>query len=344
MKAVAVTAVREVGLIELDRPEPGPGEVLVRLRACALCTWEQRVYSGINQVPFPAVGGHEAAGEIAALGARVDPAEFPLGARVGVRVIGCCYRCRYCRRGQHNLCVRSRNLRLNGPQAFGLGGLAEYLTIEAAAIWRFPDDIPFEQIALNEPLACVINSVDKGAPRLGDDVVVIGGGFMGVLHVLVSKLTGARVILSEPDASRRDFARSLGCDIAIDPSAGDVREQLAAVTGGGMADVVYNTTAVPALTTEAIGLLAPLGRCVVFSSQHPDAPVTVSPNALHNSEVVVTGAVNPSISSFDRAASLIGKRLLDLAPLISAIHEKDHAQEAFEAARRPDTYRVLIRL
>ena len=344
MNAAAVTGKNEVRVIGMEKPIPQKNEVLIRIRICALCTWEQRVYAGENKTPYPTVGGHEIAGEIAALGEGVDEREYPIGARVSARVIGCCHKCYYCRRGQENLCVKTGGLRLNGPDVYGLGGLAEYIALDSSAVWLYPDRTPFEQIALTEPVACVVNSLDKGAPRLGDDVVVIGGGVMGMLHLLCSRLAGARVILSEPDAARRAFAQSLGCRDVIDPAGVDAVEAVLKLTEGRGAEVVYDTTALPAIAAQAVRMTGKLGRCVIYSSQHPDAPISISPNWLHSAEPVLTGAVSPSISSFDRAVNLIRKGLVDVTPLISGVYELENAEEAFRAAVRSDTYRILIRM
>ena len=342
MKAVAVTGIHDVRLIDIEKPLPRQNEVQVRIRACALCTWEQRIFSGETKTPYPIVGGHEVAGEISAIGEGVDPAAYPIGARVGIRVVKCCHSCYYCRRGKENLCVELNTFRMNGPDVFGMGGLAEYISVDRSAVWMYPDDTPYETISLTEPLACVVNSVGKGHPQFGDDVVVIGGGVMGMLHILCSKLMGTRVILSEPDPIRRGFAKRLGCDIVLDPSNMDAAGAVLDLTEGRGAEVVYNTTAISSVAAQAIKMTGRLGRCVMYSSQHPDSPVGVSPNWLHSSEAVLTGAVSPSIASFDRAVNLLSKGLINVQPLISAVLPFEHAFEAFTEAAKPDTFRIIV--
>ncbi len=342
MKAVAVTGIHDVRLIDIKKPLPRRNEVLVRIRACALCTWEQRIFSGETNTPYPMVGGHEVAGEISAIGEDVDPAAYPIGARVGVRVVKCCQSCYYCRRGSENLCVELNTFRMNGPDVYGMGGLAEYISVDRSAVWAYPDGIPFETISLTEPLACVVNSMEKGHPQLGDDVVIIGGGVMGMLHILCSKLMGTRVILSEPDPARREFAKRLGCDIVLDPSGTDAVGAVLDLTQGRGAEVVYNTTAIPSVAAQAIKMTGRFGRCVMYSSQHPDSPVGVSPNWLHSSEAVLTGAVSPSIVSFDRAVNLLSKGLIDVWPLVCAVFPFEQAYEAFIEATKPDTFRIIV--
>ncbi len=344
MQAVAVTGNREAKLIRMERPEPKPNEIQIRIHACTLCTWEQRVFIREKNTPLPLVGGHEIAGEISALGADIDEHIYPIGARVTGRVQKACNSCYYCRRGEPTQCVELNTFRLNGPEVYGMGGLAEYICLDRAAVWLYRSDVPFEQMTLTEPLACVLNSIRRGEPRIGDDAVVIGGGVMGQLHLICLEKMGVRTILSEPDAARRAFAKARGCQITLDPSHEDVVDRVLRLTDGRGAETVFNTTAISKVAEDAIRMTGKLGRCVIYSSQHPDHPVPVSPNWLHSSEAVLTGAVNPSIVAFEQAVNLIGKGILSLGDLVSAVYPKEQATEAFEEALKPNTYRVVIRL
>ena len=207
-----------------------------------------------------------------------------------------------------------------------------------------PQDLEDKKAAFAEPLACVLNSIEKGKIELGDDVVVIGGGIMGMLHVMSAKLSGARVILSEPDETRRKIAEELGCDITFNPIENDPVAFVRSLTDGRGAEAVFNTTPISAVAKQAVAMTAPMGRCVMYSSQHPDKPFEISPNWLHNTETIVTGAVSPSVRSFNRSVNMLSKRIIDPERLVSGIYDKEEAQEAFEASVRPDTYRIIITL
>lgn len=344
MKAVAITAEREVSIISMERPEPKDNEIQIRIRNCALCTWEQRVFIGEKKMPLPLVGGHEISGEINAIGKGVDPKKYPLGAHVAARVVKSCNSCYYCRRGEPTQCVELKTFWLNGPDVYGMGGLAEYICLDRSAVWCFRNEIPFEQIALTEPLACVLHSIRRASPKIGDDAVVIGGGVMGQLHVLCLQKMGVRTILSEPIAARREFALAHGCNIVIDPSSEDAVARVLELTDGRGAESVFNTTAVYSVAEDAIRMTGNLGSCVIYSSQHPDHPIEVSPNWIHNSESILTGAVNPSVVSFDQAVSVLSKGLVDIRDLISAIYPIEESENAFMEALKPETYRVLISL
>ena len=225
----------------------------------------------------------------------------------------------------------------------GYGGFAEFVVAKAEDLFVYPDSTSFEKMAFTEPLACVVNSITRTNIQFGDDVAVIGGGTMGMLHVMLAKLKGARVILSEPLKERRDRAQKLGCDDVIDPMAEDAAEKVKKLTGGRGAQVVFNTTAIPAIAAQAVEMTSPGGMSVMFSSMHPNDPVPVDMGAVHSYQKTVTGAVSPTITSFHQAVQLIGKGLIDPTVLTEQIFDYRDFGKAIEAAMKPDTYKVILR-
>ncbi len=342
MKVLAITGAKTPELVEVDRPVPNDDQVLVKIDGTAICTWEQRVYmTGKYKMPF--LGGHEVVGHVVEMGRKVRTKEFKVGDRVAVSVINTCGTCYYCRRGEENLCVDSyanlsEDLGMNGP-----GGFAEYKVVPPSKVWKLNDDIPWEYGTFSEPLGCVCNSIKKADIGLGDDVVVIGGGIMGMLHMMVAKLRGARVIMSEIDEKRRNLALELGCDIAFSPKEKDAVAYVKELTGGRGADAVFDTTVLPSVAAQAIDMAGKMGRVVMYSSVSPADPIDLDANALHGSEKVITGSVSPSIQSFDTAVRLINKGLINPAKLLYGVYSKEEAVEAFEASIRPDTYRIIIK-
>src|SRR5437870_2788646 len=228
MQAGVLVGTRELELRTFQVPRPGPGQTLVRVHATALCTWEQRTYLGIQDIKTPFVGGHETAGIVAAVGERVHLSR--VGDRVTLGPVDC-GECQYCRRGHPARCEqRLGGISLDG--AWGPWGLAEYKLVPARALFGVPPELSFEEAALAEPVSCVVHGVRALQPELGDDVVVIGAGPMGMLNLLVLKARGARVIVCELDPARREKARSLGADVVLDPSAGDIVLEIQALTAG----------------------------------------------------------------------------------------------------------------
>ena len=166
---------------------------------------------------------------------------------------------------------------------------------------------------------------------------------MGILHVIIAKLYGARVILSEPDPARLEMAKRYGCDVVINPKKVDAVEEVMRLTDGEGANAVFNTTSVTALSAQGIKMLALMGTFVQYSSMHPDEPVELSMNSIHNAEIVITGSKSPSVKAFEASTRILSKMLIDLTPLLTESYPMEDATKAFERACSMDTYRVMVK-
>lgn len=343
MKVAAITDKGKIEILEIKKPKPNKEEILVKIKANAICTWEQRSFTREVNTPLPFVGGHEMSGYIEELGEGVDEKEYPIGQRVSIRGLYACGRCYYCRQGKENLCINMyKSSEDSRKEIWGPGGLGEYVVASIKDIYLLPDDLPFEYGAFTEPLACVVNSVEQANVELANDVVIIGAGIMGLLHVMVCKLRGARIIVSEIDKNRRKLAEELGADIIIDPNNDNLEEKVKEVTNGRGADIVFNTTPIAEVAEDAIKVAGPLGRIVMYSSIHPDKPIEVSPNFIHETQIVITGAVSPTIKSFQTSADLLSKGLIIPEKLITNKYPLEETQAAFEEAIKPESYRILV--
>lgn len=342
IRAAAVNGEKSIEILNLETPDLRGNEVLVKVRSVALCTLEQRVFRRDMKIPVPFLGGHEVSGDIAQLGPSVNTKMWSVGQRVAVRLLYSCGECYNCRTGHTNMCTQAQRKPVREGMIPGPGGLCDYIVVSAKDLFPIPDNISYEEASLTEPLACCVHSVEIANIEFGDDVVVIGGGIMGINHVMLAKRKGARVIISEVDEERRKLALSLGADIAINPMDGNVVEMVKNLTGGRGADVVFNTTAIPAVVPQAIDMTGPYGRMVQYSSMHPDAPVEVSPQMLHSTQKVITGSISPTERDFFKANRLISSGIIDMKSLIAASYPFNEAQKAFEKAIVPGTYRVII--
>lgn len=304
-----------------------------------------RDFNGDCNYSFPRIGGHEYCGIIEAMGSEVNKNRFHIGQKVVHYIIDDCKECYYCKRGEENICEglpMTKNFQ-NPDGISGYGGFAEYVIGKAHDIFIYPESTSFEKMAFTEPLACVVNSINRVNIEFGDDVLVIGGGTMGMLHIMLCKLKGARIILSEPLAERREKALKLGCDAVIDPMTENALEKVKEMTGGRGANVVFNTTAIPSIAKEAVEMVSPGGSVVMFSSIHPNNPVEVNMGVVHSYQKTITGAVSPSIKAFQQAVLLIGKRIIDPSILTEQIFDYTEFKEAMEVAMRPDTYKVILK-
>ncbi len=333
----AISAPHHVELMSVAVPAPGPGEVLVRIRGTAICTYEQRTFSGQQTNTFPWLGGHEIAGEIAAIGPAV-PDGLAVGDRVAVGSAGCgC--CHWCLTGQDRACLRHYTYATYGA-ASGLAGFAEYKMHPADGVYAV-GDAPFELAALAEPLSCAVHAVRMLSIDLAEDVVVIGAGVMGLLNVLALKQRGARVIVSELDEARLDVARRLGADELVDAGADPV-ERVRELTEGRGASAVIAAVGGATVNTQALAMLAERGRLLLFAGAHPEAPLELHPNTMHNHEQLVMGAVSGDKRDFYVASRLIRYGQVDLRPLVQGTYPLTKLADALDAALLPGAYRIVV--
>lgn len=344
MKACVIEKPLVYSIRDLPVPEPGPDEVLLRVTIAGICTNDVRDYKG-SKYTYPRIGGHEYAGIVEKLGENVPTEYFHKGQKVVNYIIEECGICYNCKHNAENLCdaAESGKVFYNENGISGYMGYAEYVCVKARHLYEYEDRVSNEEIAFTEPLACVLNSINKTNIKMGDDIVIIGGGVMGLLHVMCAKKQGAYVIVSETDAKRREFALSLGADAVIDPFASDPVEQVKKLTHGRGAQVVYNTTAIPSVAVQTIEMAAKSGIVNMFSSLHPNDPILVDAGRLHSQEIKVTGTVSPTECSFAQAVDCIQKGIIDVKPLIDQVFDYHDVTKAMEYAARPDTYKVMLK-
>jgi L-iditol 2-dehydrogenase len=337
-----ITAPRQVVFEEVPLPTPGPGQILVRVAAAALCTWEQRVYAGIDSWSYPLVGGHESSGEVVAVGSAVAQ---PLSAGDQVAIAGLrrCGECWACRRGYDNICDNQHAAIREPGKPWGPGGFAEYVLVDGYQLYRYPRKVHAFQAALAEPLACVLHDVKRFTPRRGDTAVIVGAGIMGLLHLAVLRSTGAVILVSEPDPVRRAKALEMGAHAVIDPSSEDYVETVKQLTGGRGASATYLAIGAPSAIEQAVQAAAKRGVVSVYASVHPrGSQIQVDPNLFHHKEIVLSGSLAQDHEDFLDAVWSISQQTIDLQPLISAAFPLLELEAAFAAAAQPDTYRVFV--
>ncbi len=336
----------EMALRDVPVPVPGPGEVLLRVGACAVCGTDLRILSGgkTRGVVPPRVLGHEIAATVVAHG---DGAEAITGVPVGTRVTLppgiTCGACRFCVIGLENHCTRR--------EAFGYkydGGFAEYMLVPAHAarrriLFRVPDTLPDAEASLAEPLACVVNGQRKSQVTVGDVVLVAGAGPIGLMHVQMSRLAGARVVIvSEPSAARREQALSMGATEAIDPTAHDVGDAIRARSGGYGADVAIAAIGVPGLVMDLLRWVRPCGRVNLFAGYAGAGEATISANLIHYGELIVTGTSACTSEDFRVALGLLSEGRIDASALVSHRFPLAAVHEAFDVTRRGAGLRVVV--
>ncbi|KQT57727.1 MULTISPECIES: alcohol dehydrogenase catalytic domain-containing protein [unclassified Aureimonas] len=342
MKAALLRAPNDVLFDDVADPVPERGDLVLRVRAATICGTDIRIVSGRKTmgVRYPSVLGHEFSGEIVDNG---GSARFKVGDAVCVDPAIACGHCDYCRRGAENLCA---NLTAIGYELDG--AFAEYVRIPSRAletgnVFPMPADISFEEAALAEPLACVLNGQDRVGVERGDVVAILGSGPIGLLHVKVARLSGAsRIIVSEPNVDRRAAALAAGADIVVDPTSEDLKEIVRGMSGGIGADVVIVAIGVPSLANDALSLVRLRGRVSLFAGFSKGEMAALDVNAIHYNELIVTGSFGLTRLQFEKSLNLIASGQLDTKPFLTHRFALTAIGEALATAARGDAIKVAI--
>jgi len=341
MRVGVMAGVHDISVQELPTPVPGPGQVLVRIRATAICTWEQRSFSGAQGNKFPFVGGHEMAGQVAAIGPDTQT-DLEVGERVAIGSASC-GKCHWCMTGQDRACKQHYGVVSKYGEAWGPGGFAQYKVQVADGVYR-TGDAPFETAALSEPLSCALHASRLLGLRVGQDVVVIGAGVMGLMNIVAARQHGCRVIVSEVDPDRLAMARRMGATELIDATKVDPVERVKELTEGRGAEAVIAAIGHDKANGQGLAMLSDRGRFVLFAAAHPEPTFTIAPNEAHNRETGVFGVISGEKQDFYAAARLIRYGLVDLSPLIDIRYPLEEIGAALEHAIKPGTYRVIVEL
>ena len=333
MKAVCLEAISKLLTRDIEKPVPGPEDLLVRIEASGICGTDRHLFHGEFPCKPPVTLGHEFSGIIEAMGSSTS------GFAIGDRVTGdpniACGRCAWCHAGRVNLC---RNL-----QAIGIhrdGGLADYVIVPQKQAFLLPASLDPAYGALCEPLACCIHGVDVAQIQQGSTVLVLGGGVIGLLTVQLAKLAGANVILATRQKSKRDLALRLGASAVIDPTATDIQAEMQSLTNGGV-DVVMECAGVPETVEQAPRLARPGGAVVIVGVVSQGLKVSYEPFDLLFREVAIkTSFLNPF--THRRAADLIAAGTIQIEPLISRRISLDEVPQVIANQPGPGEVKVLM--
>ncbi len=341
-KRSVFTGPGQIRIDEVPIPEPGPKEALIKVKSCAICTWEQRMYTGEEKF-YPLSGGHEVSGELVSVGKFVHT-DAKIGDPVIAATLTRCGYCESCRKGLDSNCDNSFKPQWN-TDVPGPSGLSEYVLVQDYMIYKGSRNVSFDEMALTEPLSCVVRSVNKAQVRFSENVVIVGAGIMGLLHLKVNKMRGARVIVSEPNPERAAFALKMGADAVIDPTKKPFADAVKELTDGRGADAIFCAVSIAGAVESAMDAAAKGGRVMVYASIHPrGTKISVDPNLFHGKEVTLTGTVSQSRQDVLEASRLISLGLVDMKPFVSKVYPFGQLEDAIKAALRPDTYRVLVNM
>jgi L-iditol 2-dehydrogenase len=339
MKAAIVHGPGDIRITEIPTPQPGPQEILVKVRACGVCATDVKILGG-SGLPkeLPTILGHEVAGTIAALGEGVSGLD--VDERVAVYPIAACGECFFCERGRHSLCLEPYGL-AHGAD----GGFAESLVVPKQIVRLggvVPiDDMPYESAVMIEPVSCCLSAADQCGTGSGDNVLIIGCGPLGLIHTIVSKALGARVLAVDLNEKRLRKAAEVGADVILNPREVDLPAEVQRVTGVG-ADIVITAVGITKVVEESLSLVRNGGVLNVFGGTPRNETITIDPRWLHYGEIILTGTFAASLSHFMRAHQFVQEHMSLLGSIISRRCRLEDIHEAVNSIRNGRALKAVI--
>ena len=346
MKAAVI---KGPGVLEVqDIPEPvcETDEIKVKIAYAGICGSDPKILAGTVGAAFPAgaiggplavtpmrpgvkILGHEASGTIVQIGKDVK-GDFKIGQHVAMNFRKTCGGCYYCQNKMEHFCLRVTPF---------VGVMAEYGSFKESLVYKLPEDLPLDEGALLEPLSIAVHAVDIAKIKVGDSVIITGGGPIGLLILQTALKAGAsKVLLSEPINEKRQLAKRFGADVTVDPLHEDLLAISNKFTDGRGFNVGIEATGIPDLARQLILLSERCGN-IVWAGVYPgDIDLGVPIFYMYAKELSIH-SVKLAPYSFPRALQILPK--LDLKPLIT-VFPLDEAIKAFEAHKKGKEIKILL--
>ena len=349
MKVAKLYHFNDIRIEEMPVPEIGPGDALVKTKACGICSGD--VMPWYIEKKAPLVLGHEPVGEIIELGRDVlrppnselrTPNFFKVGDRVFVHHHAPCMGCRYCDKGDYVQCETWRNTRIIP------GGISEYILVPGTNLRNdtllLNKEITYEDGTLIEPAACVVKSFKRAAVRKGDTVLVIGLGVMGQMHVLLAREFGAgKVIGADMVQFRLNKALEFGADHVIDVSQEDLFESVKVLTEGFMADIVVVGPNSAEAMRQGTEVVSKGGKVVLFTPAKPGERLCVDPNSLYFRDITLVTSYSCGPEDTSEALRLIKARVVTAEKLVTHRFPVEKTAEAFAlTAQAGDSLKSVV--
>ncbi len=322
---------------EAEIPAPGPNQIQVKVKVSGVCGSDVHAHGGSH--PFvspPIVPGHEFSGTVSELGKGAEG--FAVGDRVTVEPSLTCGSCYNCRHGRYNICTELRVLGCQAP-----GSFAQYISVPAEKVYKLPESLDFDDGALVEPSAVGVHAVRRSELSLGDRVVVIGSGVIGLEIVQAAKAAGAgEIIVTGHHEGRLKVAKQLGADVTF--IAGDTVQFIRDTYGPDGIDIVYEAVGVGTAINQAIDIVRKGAKVIVVGVFGQDPPTKVK--LIQDKEIDMRGALMYVQEDYPRTLQLMESGTIKTKPLISAKFPLERVSEAFDLIRtkRDDTLKVLLEI
>lgn len=341
MLAAVLDDVRRMALREVADPVPGPGQVVVAMRACGICQTDFSAYTGRRtNWRKGSIVGHEMAGVVDALGEGVE--DLGPGDRVVVSPAVFCGLCRWCREGRPHYCPDGLSIGGEGFEGTWDGGFAERVKAPRPALYPIPPGVPFASACLTEPLAGSYKGmIEYSRLRLGEDVVIVGAGSMGLLLCQVARAAGAgRLVLLDPVPFRLRLAEACGATHTVNARDGDPVEAVRAILPAGP-DLVFEAAGTIEAAETAYRLCRRGSRLNVFGVIVPGA-MEVDPAHIHFSEIRVDASFSVTPRAMVRSLALQERGLVDPERIITHRVPLERIDEALRIMETPERVKVVV--
>ena len=316
-------------IVELPTPAVGPDGVLIRVRACGICGSDVHGMDGSTgrRIP-PIVMGHEASGEIAAVGSGVT--EWKVGDRITFDSMISCGECGFCRNGQSNLCDNRQVVGVSCAEYRRNGAFAEYLAVPGRLLYRLPDSLSFEHAAMVEPVSVAVHGIARAEVKPEDRVVVIGAGMIGMLVIQVLKAKGVCDVMAvDIDPLKRQKAAELGAD-SVAESSTDLE-----------LDVAIEAVGIQPTVEMACRSVRKGGRVSLVGNLAPN--VSVPLQVIVTRELTLYGSCG-SVGNYEESLRLIADGSVRVDPMITGRISLEQAPDYFERLHRaePGLIKVMV--
>jgi L-iditol 2-dehydrogenase len=342
VKALLLTDLKKLQVTELPKPEIGPKDLLVSVRACGICGSDVHGFDGSSgrRIP-PLVMGHEAAGVVVAVGSEVT--RFHVGERVTFDSTVSCGECHFCRAGSINLCEKRQVLGVSCQEFRRQGAFAEFVAVPQNIAYHIPDTLSFEHAAMIEAVSIAVHATNRTPRSLGGSVVVVGAGMIGLLCVQTLRLAGfAKVIAVDLEDEKLSLAKKLGATHTVNARHSDPVQQVLEWTSGRGADAAM----------EVVGANKPVQTC--FEVVRRGGSITLVGNLTPKVELPLQIVVTRELSVFGSCASngeipqcieLLASGAIQVDPLITARASLEEAPEWFDRlyAGEKGAMKVIVR-
>ena len=341
MKALLYTEPYHLKYVDYPEPEMAEDEVLVEVKACAICGSDVHGYTGTTgrRLP-PLIMGHEASGVIAGIGSNVKG--WKKGDRVTFDSTISCGTCFFCQKGQINLCNNRMVLGVSIPEYRRNGAFAEYVVVPKHILYALPEGLEFEKAALVEPLSVAVHAINRTPVKEKDRIVVIGAGMIGLLVIQALKAYGHKGIIAvDNDPERLKLALKLGAETGLRSDQDDVPAQIIKMTNNLGADVVFEAVGIGPTVTIAISSLRKGGSLSLIGNLAPTVEVNLQ--SIVTRELSLYGSCI-SAGEYPACLDMIASGAIDMDTLISAVAPLSEGAEWFKRLydREPGLMKVVL--